>query len=67
MTERMDKIEERVAHQEMGIQELGDELYQQQLQLEKLELLIRELSERFKNISDASGAVTSVDEPPPHY
>ncbi len=67
MTERLDKIEERVAHQELGLQQLGDELYQQQLQVEKLELLVRELSERFRNISESSSGGSGIDEPPPHY
>jgi SlyX protein len=67
MNERINKIEERIAHQEMILQELGDEVYQQQMQVEKLELVVRELSEKIKIISESSGSLSSLEEPPPHY
>jgi uncharacterized coiled-coil protein SlyX len=46
---------------------LGDEMFQQQQQLEQLTLLVRELSERVKNFSDNSGGGSNTDELPPHY
>jgi SlyX protein len=67
MNERIEKLEERVAHQEHSIQMLGDEIFQQQQQLEKLHLLVKELSERFRNLADSGASGSNLDEPPPHY
>ena len=67
MNERIEKLEERVAHQEHSIQMLGDEIFQQQQQLEKLHLLVKELSERFRNLVDSGASGSNLDEPPPHY
>ncbi len=67
MDDRVQKLEERIAHQEHTIAVLNDEVFQQQQQLDTLQLMVKELSERFKNFSDASGGGTNDDEPPPHY
>jgi len=67
MNERIEKLEERLAHQEHSIQMLGDEVFQQQQQIEKLHLLVKELSERFRNMGDTGAVGSNVDEPPPHY
>ena len=67
MDDRIERLEERVAHQEHSLQLLGDEMFQQQQQLEQMTLLVRELSERVKNFSDNSGGGSNTDEPPPHY
>jgi SlyX protein len=67
MNESIEKLEERLAHQEHTLQMLGDEVFQQQQQLEKLELLVKELSKRFRNMGDAGATGSNIDEPPPHY
>lgn len=67
MDNRIERLEERAAHQEHSLQLLGDEMFQQQQQLEQLTLLVRELSERVKNFTDNNGGGGNTDEPPPHY
>lgn len=64
--ERQTRIEERLAHQEQTIAELGDVLHRQQQQLDRLEALCRQLGERFVALQQ-DGAGDPLDEKPPHY
>jgi uncharacterized coiled-coil protein SlyX len=64
--ERQTRIEERLAHQEQAIAELGDVLHRQQQQLDRLEALCRQLGERFVALQQ-NGAGDPRDEKPPHY
>jgi len=68
MEDRIQTLEERLAHSELTIQQMGDEMFLQQQQIEKLELLVRELTERYQSLSESAGSGGSVlDEKPPHY
>jgi uncharacterized coiled-coil protein SlyX len=64
--ERQTRIEERLAHQEQAIAELGDVLHRQQQQLDRLEALCRQLGERFVTLQQG-GTEDPLDEKPPHY
>lgn len=67
MNERLDKIEERLAFQEMSTQELSDEIYRQQQQVDKLTGLIERLNDKLQTLADDGGTGSAIDEKPPHY
>jgi len=72
MTEqRLIEIETKIVYQEDMIAQLNDVIYQQQKQVDALELLTQQLLFRVRELSEsASGSLgdTSVnDERPPHY
>lgn len=63
---RLEALESRVAHQDQTIQDLSQELFAQQRQLEQLQrqtrLLAQRLEEARHGVADAA-----TDERPPHY
>ena len=67
MTERLDKIEERLAFQELSTQELSDEIYRQQQQIDKLTGLIERLNDKLQTLADEGPGGSDIDEKPPHY
>jgi len=64
--DRINNLEEKLAHQELAVQELSDEIFQQQQALVRLEGIVVEMNERLKSLSEKSDG-SSVDEAPPHY
>lgn len=65
--ERLTRVEERLAHQEHAVGELSDVLHRQQLQMERLETLCRQLGERLASLQQGQVAGNPLDEKPPHY
>lgn len=63
---RLEALESRIAHQDQTIQDLSQELFAQQRQLEQLQrhtrLLAQRLEEARHGVADAA-----TDERPPHY
>ena len=64
--ERLTRIEERLAHQEQAVGELSDVLHRQQAQLDHLEALCKQLTERYSGLQDDEPG-DPLDEKPPHY
>ncbi|MEL0082540.1 MAG: SlyX family protein [Gammaproteobacteria bacterium] len=64
--QRLIELESRLTFQDDGIQALGDLVYAQQQQLDRLQKSIDLLNQRFQEVS-AGGTDKIVDEPPPHY
>lgn len=62
----MTRLEERLAHQEFAVAELGDVLHRQQLQIDRLETLCRQLAERVAAMQQGRSG-DPLDEKPPHY
>jgi len=64
--ERLSNIEVKLAYQEHTIQELSDVVYQQQQQIDKLEVICKR---QHQLINDISGSMPDKpqDERPPHY
>lgn len=63
---RIEALESRLAYQDQALQELSQELFAQQRQIEQLQASCRELARRLTESS--SGLADSVgDERPPHY
>lgn len=64
--ERLEALETRIAHQDQTIQDLSQELFAQQKQVEQLQRHTRMLAQRLEEarhgVADAVG-----DERPPHY
>ncbi|MBV1881116.1 MAG: SlyX family protein [Pseudomonadales bacterium] len=67
MDKRLDEIETKLAYQEHTIQELNDVVFQQQKQIDKLELICKRQHERLSDISDSIPEGKPQDEKPPHY
>ena len=63
---RMTELQSRLAEQDHAITELSNEVYQQQLQISKLETQLRHLADRLQSMTPDSGSDTK-HEVPPHY
>lgn len=63
---RLEALESRIAHQDQTIQDLSQELFAQQRQLDQLQRHTRLLAQR---LEEARHGVTDAvsDERPPHY
>lgn len=64
---RIAELETKVAFQEMTIEELNQALVDQQFALDKLQIQVRHLAEKFKGISASNVASRAEETPPPHY
>ncbi len=70
MQQRLIDLEIKVAYQEQTIDELNNALIKQELALQKLERVSRELLRRVDSIdanAEAGGLPSASDEVPPHY
>ena len=68
MTEqRLDQLEEKLAHQEYTLIELNEALAKQQDSIMLLERLCASMGEQIRALGDARGDGESQDERPPHY
>jgi SlyX protein len=66
VSDRIDALEFKVAHLERALQELSDVLYRQQLELDSVRDLNRQLVEQLQR-QGGEGADASREEIPPHY
>ena len=66
MSDRIETLEFKVAHLERALQELSDVLYRQQLELDSVRNLNRQLIEQLQR-QGGEGADASGEEIPPHY
>ncbi len=64
---RIITLETKLAFQEETIQELNKTLFGQQQQLDKLELALKGLVQRTKELSEIAHTNAPLDEKPPHY
>ena len=69
MDERFVDIEMKLAHQEETIHQLNEMIYQQQKQIDKLEVSTKHLMGRIHSISEGLSGDDgdNVEPPPPHY
>lgn len=69
--EELETLEMRIAYQDAAINDLSDELYHQQKQIEALEEACRRLSAKLQAIVDTTdengGEAAAPAETPPHY
>jgi SlyX protein len=67
MNQKIENMELRIAHQEDGLQKMSREMFEQQKQIERLEILCEALVGRVRTLSDAGEVPSEADEKPPHY
>lgn len=61
------ELETKIAFQEQTIEELNQALVNQQFDLEKLQLQVKNLAERLQGVVGSNVASRSEETPPPHY
>lgn len=66
---RIDELEQRFTFQEDLIQALQEEIVRQQIDMQAMQLQLRQLNERIKEFGSKfiDGGDPSKDETPPHY
>ncbi len=66
--ERLEKIETKIAFQELTIEKLNDVLYEQQQEVERLGIICDALMKRVKELSEFIPEIDAPEnEKPPHY
>ncbi|MFQ1014218.1 SlyX family protein [Avibacterium paragallinarum] len=61
------ELETKVAFQEHAIEELNQALVEQQFMLEKMQLQLRHLAAKLKDLQPSNIASQAEETPPPHY
>ncbi|MFZ7142954.1 SlyX family protein [Avibacterium avium] len=61
------ELETKVAFQEHAIEELNQALVEQQFMLEKIQLQLRHLAAKLKDLQPSNIASQAEETPPPHY
>jgi SlyX protein len=64
---RFEELETRNAYQEATIQDLSSRIYEQQLQIDRLEARLASLAEKVKGLAAGESAPLPENERPPHY
>jgi SlyX protein len=67
MTDRLDKIEIRIAYLEAANSQLSDTIYRQQQELDTLRMRLAALVGRMDSAQAQPTAYSPEDEKPPHY
>lgn len=67
MQDRLTELEIKLAHLEDHVEVLNDSVIRQQAQIEKLELNLERLRDRFEAEREAGADSDPADEKPPHY
>ncbi len=61
------ELETKIAFQELAIEDLNQAIIQQQFILDKLQIQVRHLAEKFTNSQPSNIASLAEETPPPHY
>lgn len=64
---RVTELEIKIAYLEDTIKQLDDEVYRQQRQIERLEILCAKISQDMQAMADRVGTTSAEQEIPPHY
>ncbi len=67
LLQRIDELEMKVAFQENTIEQLNQSLIEQQFILEKMQIQLRYLAQKLKDIQPSNIATQAEETPPPHY
>jgi uncharacterized coiled-coil protein SlyX len=67
LARRIDQLEETLAHHEVMVHDLSDELAKQWQTIERMTLKIRELEEKLSSQAPSMDGSETGDPPPPHY
>ncbi|KGQ43468.1 SlyX family protein [Gallibacterium anatis] len=64
---RMDELETKVTFQENTIEQLNQALIEQQFIIDKMQLQLRYLAQKLKDVQPSNIATQAEETPPPHY
>ena len=64
---RMDELETKVSFQENTIEQLNQALIEQQFIIDKMQLQLRYLAQKLKDVQPSNIATQAEETPPPHY
>lgn len=64
---RIEELETKIAFHEKSLQDLGDSVYRQELQIERLEAAVRILTEQITDLAETMPESSPDDQEPPHY
>lgn len=64
---RMDELETKVTFQENTIEQLNQALIEQQFIIDKMQLQLRYLAQKLKDMQPSNIATQAEETPPPHY
>lgn len=67
LLQRIDELEMKVAFQENTIEKLNQSLIEQQFILEKMQIQLRYLAQKLKDMQPSNIATQAEETPPPHY
>jgi len=67
MKQNINKLEEVIAYQQLSLDEMGQEIYIQQKEIQKLTKIVAYLKERIDGIDDALYDMPTANQKPPHY
>ncbi|MDA3979831.1 MULTISPECIES: SlyX family protein [Gallibacterium] len=67
LLQRIDELEMKVAFQENTIEQLNQSLIEQQFILEKMQIQLRYLAQKLKDMQPSNIATQAEETPPPHY
>lgn len=67
LLQRLDELEMKVAFQENTIEQLNQSLIEQQFILEKMQIQLRYLAQKLKDMQPSNIATQAEETPPPHY
>ncbi|MFY1027721.1 SlyX protein [Actinobacillus seminis] len=67
LEQRIIELEMKVAFQEKNVDDLNQSLVEQQLIIEKMQLQIRYLASKLKDMQPSNIASQAEETPPPHY
>lgn len=67
LLQRIDELEMKVAFQENTIEQLNQSLIEQQFILKKMQIQLRYLAQKLKDMQPSNIATQAEETPPPHY
>lgn len=67
LSQEIVELQSKLAYQEVTIETLNQMIIKQQFDIERLELLIRQISRQLKGVEPSLLAMPHEESPPPHY
>jgi SlyX protein len=64
---RLDKLEMRITHQDLTIEDLNNALTGQWLEIDRLQRHVAQLTERLQEVGASAGETSGAEPPPPRY
>lgn len=65
--QQIEDLESRIAFQEDALEKMSNEMAQQGIEIERLNRIVKLLSDQMKNLAPDNISAPEADVPPPHY